>query len=144
VSWILSWFYPMKPNATNPRKSGHVKVLDGRKQPIRGLWKRGENFYAQLQVDGKTTWPKLPAKTTAQAVEELNKLKVKRREGTLHVIPSCPQAVRSNRGIQAKRGVPRQAPFLTEQREGILQAVGATPWACPRGQDPRAGHYRRA
>ena len=81
----------MKPNATNPRKSGHVKVLDGRKQPIRGLWKRGENFYAQLQVDGKTTWPKLPAKTTAQAVEELNKLKVKRREGTLHVIRHAPK-----------------------------------------------------
>lgn len=81
----------MKPHATNPRKSSFVKVLDGRKQPIRGLWKRGENFYAQLQVDGKTTWPKLSANTTAQAVEELNKLKVKRREGTLNVIRHAPK-----------------------------------------------------
>ncbi|MFM6130390.1 MAG: tyrosine-type recombinase/integrase [Sphaerospermopsis kisseleviana] len=81
----------MKPNATSPRKLSFVKVLDGRKQPIRGLWKRGENFYAQLQIDGKTTWPKLSANTTAQAVEELNKLKVKRREGTLNVIRHAPK-----------------------------------------------------
>lgn len=81
----------MKPNATSPRKQRFIKVLDGRKQPIRGLWKRGENFYAQLQVDGKTTWPKLSANTTAQAVEELNKLKVKRREGTLNVIRHAPK-----------------------------------------------------
>lgn len=81
----------MKPNETTPRKQRFVKVLDGRKQPIRGLWKRGENFYAQLQVDGKTTWPKLSANTTAQAVEELNKLKVKRREGTLNVIRHAPK-----------------------------------------------------
>ena len=81
----------MKPNATNPRKSRFVKVLDGRKQPIRGLWKRGENFYAQLQVDGRTAWPKLSANTTAQAVEELNKLKVQRREGALNVIRHAPK-----------------------------------------------------
>ena len=81
----------MKPNETTPRKQRFVKVLDGRKQPIRGLWKRGENFYAQLQVDGKTTWPKLSANTPAQAVEELNKLKVKRREGTLNVIRHAPK-----------------------------------------------------
>ena len=27
-----------------------VRVLDGRKQPIRNLWKRGERFYARLTV----------------------------------------------------------------------------------------------
>lgn len=82
----------MKPNATTtPRRYKYVKVLDGRKQPIRGLWKRGENFYAQLQVDGKTTWPRLSARTPAEAVEELNKLKVKRREGTLNVIRHAPK-----------------------------------------------------
>jgi integrase len=82
----------MKPNATTtPRRYKYVKVLDGRKQPIRGLWKRGQNFYAQLQVDGKTTWPRLSARTPAEAVEELNKLKVKRREGTLNVIRHAPK-----------------------------------------------------
>jgi integrase len=92
MSWILSWFYVMKPNATTtPRRQKFVKVLDGRKQPIRGLWKRGENFYAQLQVDGKACQPRLPARTVAEAVEELNKLKVKRREGTLNVIRHAPK-----------------------------------------------------
>jgi integrase len=82
----------MKPNATrSPRKQKFAKVLDGRKQPIRGLWKRGENFYAQLQVDGKPSWPRLSARTTAEAVEELNTLKVKRREGALQVVRHAPK-----------------------------------------------------
>ena len=79
MTWKLSWFYPMKPSDTTPTRSRYLKVLDGRSQPIRGLWKTRKTgaFYAQLQIDGKTAWIPLPkAATRAQAVDELNKLKI--------------------------------------------------------------------
>lgn len=80
----------MKPSDTTPRNRRFVKVLDGRKQPVRGLWKRGGNYYAQLTVDGKTAWPRLQANTTAEAVAELGKLKADRAKGELQVIRHAP------------------------------------------------------
>ena len=35
------------------KKAAYERVLDGRKQPIRGLWRRGEKFYARLTVQDK-------------------------------------------------------------------------------------------
>jgi hypothetical protein len=35
-----------------------AKVLDGRKQPMRGLWQRGARFYAQLSVGDFSTGEK--------------------------------------------------------------------------------------
>ena len=32
-----------------------AKVLDGRKQPIRGLWQRNDRFYAQLKLEDALT-----------------------------------------------------------------------------------------
>ena len=32
------------------KKAFFERVLDGRKQPIRGLWRRGRKFYARLTV----------------------------------------------------------------------------------------------
>lgn len=72
-----------------------VKVLDGRKQPIRGLWKRGERFYAQLMVENPVTGVKRvkrvpmvdkdnnPVQTVAQAVEAMKRLQVQRTDGSL-------------------------------------------------------------
>jgi hypothetical protein len=37
-------------NASTP----FVKVLDGRKQPIRNLWQRGNTFYARLTVTSRS------------------------------------------------------------------------------------------
>jgi len=37
------------------RTASFAKVLDGRKQPIRGLWKRNGRFYAQLKVENAIT-----------------------------------------------------------------------------------------
>jgi hypothetical protein len=62
-----------KPNATQSnqpigqtkRRSSHggsfAKVLDGRKQPIRGLWIYNGYFYARLSVEdanGRACWQK--------------------------------------------------------------------------------------
>ena len=41
------------------KRKAHVatfaKVLDGRKQPIRGLWIRGTRYYARLNVENPLT-----------------------------------------------------------------------------------------
>ncbi len=54
MSWRVSWLYPKKSTDTVSVKTRHLKVLDGRGHPIRGLWKTRKTgaFYAQLQIDG--------------------------------------------------------------------------------------------
>jgi hypothetical protein len=56
------------------------KVLDGRKQPVRGLWERNGRFYAQLTVENRIASVKkvrrvpladkngVPVATAAQAI----------------------------------------------------------------------------
>jgi hypothetical protein len=67
------------------KRKAHVatfaKVLDGRKQPIRGLWIRGTRYYARLNVENPLTGIKKnqrvplitkdgdPVQTVAQAME---------------------------------------------------------------------------
>src|SRR5262245_50800591 len=72
-----------------------AKVVDGRKQPIRGLWVRNGRFYAQLKVENAITGVKKtkrvplvnkdsdPAETVAQAVEAMNRLRTQRADDTL-------------------------------------------------------------
>ena len=79
------------------------KVLDGRKQPIRGLWIRGSRFYARLTVEDPTTGVKevrrgplvdkdgKPATTTPQAVAIMERLKVNRIDGDLPTVHRCPK-----------------------------------------------------
>lgn len=81
----------MKPNGTTPRKYKFSKVLDGRKQPVRSLWKRNGNYYAQIVQNGKQTKERLEAKTDAQAVAALNALKVRRSEGKLRIVKHAPK-----------------------------------------------------
>ena len=68
---------PPKPRKAVP----FFKVLDARNQPIRGLWKRNDRFYARLTVDDPHSKRRqvrrvpLPnAETVAQARDALNEL----------------------------------------------------------------------
>jgi integrase len=93
----------MSANATassSTKKSGtrqsHAatfsKVLDGRKQPIRGLWERNGRFYAQLTVENAISDEKKvrrvplkdkdakPVETAAQALSEMKRLVLERAE----------------------------------------------------------------
>ena len=68
--------------------SRFVAVFDSRKRKIRGLWQRGERYYAQMrmEVEGGQTKPKrlpLTAKTLDQARAELEKLRTENRAGKL-------------------------------------------------------------
>ena len=81
-----------------------AKVVDGRKQPIRGLWIRGERYYAQLTVEDPNTGAKEvrrvplkdkdgiePVKTQAEAVAALERLKVKRVDNDLPSMRQTPK-----------------------------------------------------
>lgn len=92
---------------SKPKRQSHAgsfaKVMDGRKQPVRGLWKRGERYYAQLNIENaitgvkKTKRVKLvdkenqPVQTVAQAVAELKRLQTQRTDDTLPVLQRTPK-----------------------------------------------------
>src|SRR5208283_3547373 len=75
-----------------------AKVVDGRKQEIRGLWVRNGRYYARLNIENpitgikKTTWVPLvdkdnnPVQTVPQAVAELNRLRTHRADNTLRSV----------------------------------------------------------
>jgi integrase len=79
-----------------------VKVFDGRKQPIRGLWVRNGRYYAQLTIEDGDTGNKTvrrvpllredkqPVETVAQAVAAFNDLKVNRKRDELPVLHQAP------------------------------------------------------
>jgi integrase len=79
------------------------KVLDGRKQPIRGLWVRGHRYYAQLTVEnpvnGLKSVKRVPlvdkdanaVATVAQAIAEMGRLKVQRADKNLPTLRRTPR-----------------------------------------------------
>lgn len=73
------------------------KVLDGRKQPIRGLWERNGKFIARIAVEDdagrkQTRWvPLEDADTVAQAQEKLKTLHVDRSRNDLPVLKRTPK-----------------------------------------------------
>lgn len=76
----------------------YQKVLDGRKQPIRGLWIRNQRYYARLAVEdpntGKKEVRRIPlqnASTVAQATAELRKLMTNRVDNDLPALKRAPK-----------------------------------------------------
>jgi integrase len=79
------------------------KVVDGRKQPIRGLWIRGSRYYARLNLENPITGVKKtrrvplidkdgsPVQTVAQAVAELKRLQTKRSDNALPTLTRTPK-----------------------------------------------------
>jgi integrase len=79
------------------------KVLDGRKQPVRGLWERNGRYYAQLTVENPITGVKkvrrvplvdkdgVPVATAAQAIAELKRLQTKRADNDLGTVGRTPK-----------------------------------------------------
>jgi integrase len=77
----------------------YKRVLDGRKQPIRGLWERNGKYIARIAVedsDGmkRTRWvPLVGAGTVPQAQERLKALHVDRTRNDLPVLKRTPKLV---------------------------------------------------
>jgi integrase len=72
-------------------KLSFSRVLDTRKNPIRGLWKRGSRFYARINVDGVDKRLPLNAETIKTAKEELNQLRTQRAQNTLEEPERAPR-----------------------------------------------------
>ena len=84
--------------SSKPRSShrySYQKVLDNRKHPIRGLWRRNGKFYARLTVEDdagrkKLQWATLNAATAAEAQSELRTLLVERKDNNLRQLSRSP------------------------------------------------------
>lgn len=84
---------------------GHkfTNALDGRKQPIRGLWVRNGRYYAQLKVEDRITGTKKtrriplreaagsPVETLAQSREELARLQTQCADNALPELEQTPR-----------------------------------------------------
>jgi integrase len=73
-------------------------MLDQRKHPVRGLWRRNDRYYAQLTVEDPNTGvkrvkrvPLEEATTDAQAVAKLQEFLTQRRKGSLPVLKRTPK-----------------------------------------------------
>ncbi len=72
------------------------KRVEQRGKPVRGLWRRGEKFYARLSLEDDegrkaVKWVPLEAATIAAAVEELGEKKVDRKRNKLKARPMSPK-----------------------------------------------------
>jgi integrase len=82
--------------SSSSRRYRYTKVLDNRKHPIRGLWKRNGSFIARITVEDEAgrkavKWVPLTAETVGAAQEEFRTLLVQRSEDQLPHIGRCPQ-----------------------------------------------------
>ncbi len=84
------------PSTTSASPTRFVRVLDGRRQPIRGLWRRGSNFYARLNVAEPDDFRRdvrirLKASSVADAKSELARLRLERSEGAMSLQRQTPR-----------------------------------------------------
>jgi len=107
------------------------KVLDGRKQPIRGLWERNGRFYAQLTVENAISGEKKvrrvplkdkdakPVETVSQALSEMKRLQIKRTDNDLPVLTRTPKfadyAARYLDFISSGQGTKKQGTIQKER-----------------------------
>ena len=91
--YFLFYFDGMQTNETASKEqssnvSHHLRFIsakDARNRKVRGLWRRGERFYAQVRVPGEKSARKIPLKaaTLTEAKEEMAKRRNDAREGAL-------------------------------------------------------------
>ncbi len=104
---------------SSSRRYKYVKALDNRKHEIRGLWRRLDRFYARITVEDDSgrksvKWVPLNARTTAEARQELEAVKLERKEHRLRHIGRCPTfadylrllSQRSHRLARSMRSMP--------------------------------------
>ena len=111
-----------------------AKVLDGRKQPIRGLWVRNGRYYARLNVENPITGIKktrrvpLPDKdgkaveTVPQAMAELKRLQTHRADNALPVLGRQPKFAEYAKTYLERISVGdgKKAPATIEKERTIL------------------------
>ncbi len=123
--------------------SGFAKVKDRRGQDIRGLWVRGQRFYAQLKVENPLTGDKRvkriplidkdsnPVQTIPQAREELARLCTHRADNMLRNLDRTPKlanyvpiyldAIAAGEGAKARATVGKEKTILARWIDFIGQ-----------------------
>jgi hypothetical protein len=81
--------------SSSSRRYKYTKVVDNRKHPIRGLWRRNGSFVAHASIEGdagrkEIHWIPLAAGSTVEAQSELRKLLPEREENRLRHIGRSP------------------------------------------------------
>lgn len=109
-SRFVSRLHHMKPRETNRNESGtpepqrtaptkrptYEKVIDGRKQPVRGLWRRGGAFYARFMATDQAGRKRdvfrslSDCQTVPAAKEALRKLQAEAAVRSIPVAGRCP------------------------------------------------------
>src|SRR5262245_47618876 len=112
----------------NHRRYRYQKVLDSRKQPIRGLWKRNDRFLARITVEspeGKklVCWKLLEeAKTVAEAQAAFRKLLTEREQGKPIAIKRAPKfkdTVQRYQEHHAKLGHAKRGATLAKEKASL-------------------------
>jgi hypothetical protein len=87
-----------QPAADSGRQTAfnYQKVYDGRKRRVRGLWKRGDTFYAQLSLpdaagNKRVRRVTLEANTITSAADELLRMMIKRNDNQLPAMVQNPR-----------------------------------------------------
>ena len=101
---------------------------DARNRKVRGLWKRGNRYYAQVRVPGEKSARKIPLTATSLsgAKEEMAKQRTKAREGSLPkggVKPNVADYVRDYLDYHANNQHGRKASTVTRERTSLTQWV---------------------
>ena len=121
----LFYFYLVKREATQGSKYAFKKVKDARGHEVRGLWKRGSRFYAQLRVSdaGKARNAKIPlqANSAAQAMAELETKRTERRKGELVVVTHAPKLVDAVAQYKASAEYRAKRASTQTNEEGYLK-----------------------
>ena len=102
----------VKPPRKKPNRFNRVFVRSGER--VRGLRERNGAFYAQIRAGGRKVRLRLEhAETVPQAIEEMQVLKRKRRQGTLEA-PRRKAAPTTNGAQPAENGAQRGGPSLSD------------------------------
>jgi integrase len=113
-----------------------VKVTDGHKRPIRGLWERNGRYYAQLKVEDPLTGIKKvrrvpltdkdgePVQSRASAVAEMDRLRVKRADGDLPSLKRTPLFADYARRYLDFIGSGAKKPGTVAKEDAILKRWG--------------------
>lgn len=137
-------------NSTNkPVAAPFVKVLDGRKQPIRGLWRRNDRFYAQLNVEDPATGGRrsirrpLEALTIKDARQELEELRAKARSGELAARRKAPTLCEAIRSYEARLADSGKTKKTIGTEKGYLSSWESSPAGLLQVTKLRALHVRQ-
>ncbi len=101
---------------------------DARNRKVRGLWIRGERYYAQMRVPGEKSARKIPlvAQTLADAKVEMARRRVEAREGALPkggVKPSLADHARDYLEYHEQNTSGRKAGTVSRERTSMAQWI---------------------